>query len=147
MAKRAKSNKEKLVESLQNVSNVAYMAKLDEGRWLLEFVEGEFNENEAWFLKTTEGKEFVTLPQFALQNLLGHIQQHNEEKFLMLLRYEIRELMPIDLEDTMAVALHEFQSYKQSNGNIQDIDVKVFAKNIKLAHPNLFLQLDNVFQF
>ncbi|EMZ41121.1 DUF2603 domain-containing protein [Helicobacter bilis] len=146
MAKRTKYDKKKLVESLQTLSNVAYMAKLDDARWLLEFVEGGFNENEAWFLKTTEGKEFVALPQFALQNLLGHIQQHNEEKFLMLLRYEIRELMPIDLEDTMAVALHEFHSYKQSNGNIQDIDAKAFAKNIKLAHPNLFLRLDSIFK-
>ena len=144
MAKQTK-HKKKLVESLKNVNNVAYMAKLDKNKWFLEFIEGKFSENEAWFIKTTEGKEFVALPQFALQNLLGHIQQHNEEKFLMLLRYEIRELMPIDLEDTMAVALHEFHAYKKSNINIQDIDVKAFAKNIKISHPNLFLRLDNIF--
>ena len=62
MAKRTKYDKKKLVESLQTLSNVAYMAKLDDARWLLEFVEGGFNENEAWFLKTTEGKECHNLP-------------------------------------------------------------------------------------
>lgn len=147
MAKQTKHNKQKLIKSLQDVSNVAYMAKLDEERWLLEFVEGNFNANEAWFIKTIDGDEFVALPQEALQNLLSHLQSHNEEKFLMLLRYEMRELMPIDLEDTMAVAIHEFQTYKETHGNIQDINVKAFAKNIKTTYPNLFLHLDKMFKF
>ncbi len=146
MAKHEKHNKHKLVKSLQNVSNIAYMAQLDEDRWLLEFVEGAFKSDEAWFLKTADGEEFVALPQQALHNLLGHLQHHNEEKFLILLRYEIRELMPIDLEDTMAVAIHEFQAYKEAHGNIQDINVKTFAKNIKTTHPNLFLHFDRLFK-
>lgn len=147
MAKQTKNIKNKLVKSLQDVSNVAYMAKLDEDRWLLEFVEGNFNINEAWFLKTTDGEEFVALPQEALENLLGHLQHHHEEKLLMLLRCEIRDLMPIDIEDTMAVAIHEFEAYKEMHGNIQDINIKAFAKNIKIAHPNLFLHFDKMFKF
>lgn len=147
MAKQTKIRQQKLIKSLQDVSNVAYMAKLDEDRWLLEFVEGSFKANEAWFLKTTDGKEFVALPQEALQNLLSHLQHYHEEKLLMLLRCEIRELMPIDLEDTMAVAIHEFQNYKETHGNIQEINVKTIAKNIKMAHPNLFLHIDKVFKF
>lgn len=146
MAK-SKDNQKKLVKSLQEVSNVAYMSELEGNKWLLEFVEGKFDANEAWFIKTTEGVEFVALPQDALQNLLWHLQHYHEEKLLMLLRCEIRELMPIDLEDTMAVAMHEFEEYKERHGNLQDINVKTFAKNIKTTHPNLFLQLDKIFKF
>lgn len=146
MAK-SKDNQKKLVKSLQEVSNVAYMSELEGNKWLLEFVEGKFDANEAWFIKTTEGVEFVALPQDALQNLLWHLQHYHEEKLLMLLRCEIRELMPIDLEDTMAVAMHEFEEYKERYGNLQDINVKTFAKNIKTTHPNLFLQLDKIFKF
>ncbi len=145
MAKQTKQFKQNLVKSLQNVNNVAYMGQLDENRWLLEFVEGSFKVNEAWFIKTPEGDEFIALPQQVLNSLINNLQNHHEEKLLILLRHEIKELMPIDLEDTMVVAIHELDKYKGNNGNLHAINVKEFAKRIKAAHPNLFLHLDKFF--
>ncbi len=147
MAKQTKYGRQNLVKSLQNVSNVAYMGQLDDDRWLLEFVEGGFKNDEAWFIKAPDGEEFVALPQQALNNLLNHLQNHHEEKLLILLRHEIKELMPIDLEDTMVVAIHELDKYKDSSGSLQSLDVKEFARKIKITYPNLFLQLDKLFSF
>ncbi|TLD98415.1 DUF2603 domain-containing protein, partial [Helicobacter muridarum] len=113
MAKQAKQKKHDLVSSLHNASNVAYLAPLDDNKWLLEFVAGKLKSNEAWFLKTEDNKEFVVLPQNALNNLLGHLRISHEEKLKILLRYEIKDLMPIDIEDTMVVAIHELEKHRQ----------------------------------
>ncbi|RDU70875.1 DUF2603 domain-containing protein [Helicobacter aurati] len=146
MAKQAKQKKHNLVSSLHNASNIAYLAPLDTNKWLLEFVEGSFKSDEAWFLKTEDNKEFVVLPQNALNSLLGHLRMSHEEKLKILLRHEIRDLMPIDLEDTMTVAVYELEKYRQDDGNLPMVNVKNLAHEIKTNHPNLFLQLDNLFR-
>ncbi|STQ86159.1 DUF2603 domain-containing protein [Helicobacter muridarum] len=145
MAKQAKQKKHDLVSSLHNASNVAYLAPLDDNKWLLEFVAGKLKSNEAWFLKTEDNKEFVVLPQNALNNLLGHLRISHEEKLKILLRYEIKDLMPIDIEDTMVVAIHELEKHRQEDGNLPMINIKNLAQEIKINYPNLFLQLDNLF--
>ncbi|WP_280523655.1 DUF2603 domain-containing protein [Helicobacter muridarum] len=63
----------------------------------------------------------------------------------MLLRYEIKDLMPIDIEDTMVVAIHELEKHRQEDGNLPMINIKNLAQEIKINYPNLFLQLDNLF--
>ena len=140
----ADKKSKQLVHSLLNVKNVAYLAKVDEGRWLMEFMEGEARGDEAWFLKMSDGKEeFVAIPQKALQNLLLNMQKTHEEKLQVLLRYEIRDLMPKDLEDTMAVAMYELEKCRLSNGNLPMIDVHDLAQKIRIEHPNLFLSWDS----
>lgn len=148
MAKQAKQKKRNLVSSLHNASNVARATRLEgEGeKWLLEFIEGGLKSDEAWFLKTEEEKEFVVLPQSALNNLLGHLRSSYEEKLKLMLRYEIRDLMPIDLEDTMAVATYELEKYRQDDGNLPMVNVKNLAHEIKSNHPNLFIHIDNLLQ-
>lgn len=145
MAKQAKQKKYNLVSSLHKANNVAYLAPLDDNKWLLKFVEGRLKSDEAWFLKTEDDKEFVVLPQSALNSLLGHLRVNHEEKLKILLRYEIRDLMPIDIEDTMVVAMYELEKHRQDDGNLPMINIKNLAQEIKINHPNLFLQLDNLF--
>lgn len=146
MAKQTKHNQQNLVKSLCEISNVAYMEKVDEAQWLVEFVEGQLKSDEACFLKTDSGDEFVVLPQQALHNILGNLQRNHEERLQILLQHEIRNLMPIDLEDTMAVANYELEKHRQEDGNLPSINVKELANQIRTNHPNLFLQVENIFR-
>ncbi len=138
MARQTKCNQQILVNSLQDANNVAYIAHLDTNKWLLEFVNGELKKDEAWFLKNQDGEEFIVLPQQSLRVILENLQRSHEEKLHILLRYEIRDLMPHDLEDTMAVAIYELEKYRRDDGNLPMINVKEFAQKIRLNHPNLF---------
>ncbi|MWV62620.1 DUF2603 domain-containing protein [Helicobacter saguini] len=136
--KDSKYDPQKLAASLNSADNIAYLKGLDNDTFALRFVHGSLQENEATFIKSEEGDEFVMLPKEAITHILSILQDTREESLKIMLRYAIRDLMPFDLEDAMAVALSELESQRLDNGNLPFIDMKILAKKVRLKHPNLF---------
>lgn len=144
MAKRTEYDKQKIIRSLNNPINVAKMTKIDSKKMILEFVSGEFSDDEAWFIKIDSGNEFVVLPENALNTLLSTLKANREEKLRILLKNEIKDLMPIDLEDAMVIAVNELEKYRLNDGSFPSINIKNIAKNIRTSYPNLFFNLGEI---
>lgn len=137
-AKDSKYDPQKLAASLNSADNVAYLKGVDNDTFMLRFLHGSLQENEATFIKSEEGDEFVMLPKDAITHILGILQDTREESLKIMLRYAIRDLMPFDIDDAMAVALSELELQRLDNGNLPLLDMKILAKKIRLKHPNLF---------
>ena len=139
MAQQTKYDPHTLAESLHNADNIASLEELDSNTYLMNFVNGGLHANKATFVKTNSGDEFIMLPKEAINHILSILQNSHEESIKVMLRYAIKDLMPFDLEDAMAVALHELELQRQKDGNLPKIDVKNLAKKVRIEYPNLFI--------
>ncbi|RDU63592.1 DUF2603 domain-containing protein [Helicobacter didelphidarum] len=140
MAEQTKQNHYNLVQSLCNANNIASLSQLEANQFLLEFINGELKADEASFVKTDSGDEFVMLPREAITHILGTLKNSHEETTKIMLRHAIRDLIPFDIEDAMAVAMYELEKYRLDDGNLPIVNVKNLAKEIRINHPNLFIQ-------
>ncbi|PAF45851.1 DUF2603 domain-containing protein [Helicobacter sp. 11S02629-2] len=149
MAKSSSAQKE-LIRSLQDASNVAIATCIDDTHLSLEFQQGSFQEKEAWFIKmqqtsqSASSSEFVVLPETALNILLDSLKSQHEEKLVLMLQKDILNLMPLDLEDALAVGLEELEKLRAKDETLRNIDTELIAKRIKTNYPNLFFDVSKI---
>lgn len=134
-----------LKNGLVSTKNIALATKINDKQFILDFVKGEMRSNEAWFIKVEGEAEFVVLPENILNRLLGTIKTNHEEKVFLTLKNELKDLLPLDLDDVMVVAINELESYRGKDGSLPIINVKHVAKSIKRKYPNLFVSLPTLF--
>ncbi|PAF50076.1 hypothetical protein BKH43_06170 [Helicobacter sp. 13S00401-1] len=144
------SAKKELIRSLQDASNIAIATRVDDTHINLEFKQGSFQEEEAWFIKmnqaskNTAPSEFVVLPETALNTLLESLKSQHEEKLVLMLQKDILNLMPLDLEDALAVGLEELEKLRSQDETLRNINTEHIAKRIKTNYPNLFFDVSKI---
>ncbi|PAF47601.1 hypothetical protein BKH46_03505 [Helicobacter sp. 12S02634-8] len=137
---------ETLYASLETGANQAKASRIDADKILLELQSGEFNTQEAWFLKDEDNQEYIVLPQNLLNSIIQTIKKAYEDKLKVELERDIATQTPIDFDDVLAVAFKRLESYRRSDGSLPRIDTRSFVKQIKKEYPNLFFDLDDYFR-
>lgn len=122
--------------------NLGMLHKLEERQMLLCMESGGFSKEDLWFLQDDDGEEYVVFPQKMFVRLLSRIKNMQEEKLMMKLEKDLMSQMPIDMDDTMAVAQNILETMRLSDGNFPEINTAMLAKDIRKKYPNLFFDLD-----
>lgn len=128
MSSKTSSFGEKLdfTESFRKDKNVAITTKLDKNM-TLEFKDFSLEQNDVWFIKTNEGQNYAVLPEQMLDKILDHIKKQNDERIKAILRQHLSDMVPLDLEDAVAVALLELKNLQVNKLDLQNMHPKTRA--------------------
>lgn len=82
-----------------------------------------------------------------LKSLTKTLKSTWQENFDLKLEKIIWQNIPVDFNDAWAVAMHEIEKLSNidQNTNTLNIDLNHLVKKIKKQHPNLFLNMDEIF--
>lgn len=109
---------------------------------------GSWNSKEPWFVIDEEGQGHTIISLWLLSSLLDGYRQAQKECFELKLEKSIWQSIPVDFADVWSVAMSEV--IKQANpatiGSISRIDTDLLIRDIKKAHPNLFVDLNEITQ-
>ncbi|PAF52383.1 DUF2603 domain-containing protein [Helicobacter sp. 13S00477-4] len=141
------SQKSKSIYWGLETGNNQVMAKhIDDTKILLELQKGEFNSQEAWYIKDENDSEYVMIPEAVMKNIVQTIKKAYEDKLIVELERDIATHTPIDFDDVMTVAIKKLESFRKSDGSLPNINTQSFVKQIKKDHPNLFFDLEDYFR-
>ncbi len=101
---------------------------------------GSWSGKEPWFVLDEKQKLHALIPIEALSKVMENLKQMEEEAFSMKLEKSILQQLPIDFQDVWTVAMEEVQKRKS-----KDIDFEKLIRKIKKEHPNLFLDLRDLY--
>ena len=101
---------------------------------------GSWSGKEPWFVLDEKQKLHALIPIEALSKVMENLKQMEEEAFSMKLEKSILQQLPIDFQDVWTVAMEEVQKRKS-----KDIDFEKLVRKIKKEHPNLFLDLRDLY--
>lgn len=82
-----------------------------------------------------------------LKSLTKTLKNTWQENFDLKLEKIIWQNIPVDFNDAWAVAMHEIEKLSNidQNTNALNIDLNHLVTKIKKQHPNLFLNMDEIF--
>lgn len=82
-----------------------------------------------------------------LKSLTKTLKSTWQENFDLKLEKIIWQNIPVDFNDAWAVAMHEIEKLSNidQNTNALNIDLNHLVTKIKKQHPNLFLNMDEIF--
>ena len=101
---------------------------------------GSWSGKEPWFVLDEKQKLHALIPIEALSKVMENLKQMEEEAFSMKLEKSILQQLPIDFQDVWTEAMEEVQKRKS-----KDIDFEKLVRKIKKEHPNLFLDLRDLY--
>ena len=107
---------------------------------ILTLKRGSWSGKEPWFVLDEQQKLHALIPIEALSKVMENLKQMEEEAFSMKLEKSILQQLPIDFQDVWTVAMEEVQKRKS-----KDIDFEKLIRKIKKEHPNLFLDLRDLY--
>lgn len=107
---------------------------------ILTLKRGSWSGKEPWFVLDEKQKLHALIPIEALSKVMENLRQMEEEAFSMKLEKSILQQLPIDFQDVWTVAMEEVQKRKS-----KDIDFEKLVRKIKKDHPNLFLDLRDLY--
>lgn len=107
---------------------------------ILTLKRGSWSGKEPWFVLDEKQKLHALIPIEALSKVMENLKQMEEEAFSMKLEKSILQQLPIDFQDVWTVAMEEVQKRKS-----KDIDFEKLIRKIKKEHPNLFLDLRDLY--
>lgn len=107
---------------------------------ILTLKRGSWSGKEPWFVLDEKQKLHALIPIEALSKVMENLKQMEEEAFSMKLEKSILQQLPIDFQDVWTVAMEEVQKRKS-----KDIDFEKLVRKIKKEHPNLFLDLRDLY--
>lgn len=107
---------------------------------ILTLKRGSWSGKEPWFVLDEKQKLHALIPIEALSKVMENLKQMEEEAFSMKLEKSILQQLPIDFQDVWTVAMEEVQKRKS-----KDIDFEKLVRKIKKDHPNLFLDLRDLY--
>lgn len=107
---------------------------------ILTLKRGSWSGKEPWFVLDEKQKLHALIPIEALSKVMENLRQMEEEAFSMKLEKSILQQLPIDFQDVWTVAMEEVQKRKS-----KDIDFEKLIRKIKKEHPNLFLDLRDLY--
>ena len=72
--------------------------------------------------------------------MIEHFKQAEQEALFLKLEKSILQQLPLDFQDVLTVAREEINKSKK-----KDIDFDKLVKKIKKEHPNLFLDINDLY--
>lgn len=107
----------------------------------LRLVSGSWeNQKEPWLVYDEQEKLHAMLSIDTLSKMIEHFKQAEQEALFLKLEKSILQHLPLDFQDVLTVAMEELAKSKKS-----DIDFDTLIKKIKKEHPNLFLDLKDLY--
>ena len=98
------------------------------------------NPKEPWLIYDENQNLHAMLSIDTLSKMIEHFKKAEQEALFLKLEKSILQQLPLDFQDVLTVAMEELNKSKKS-----DIDFDVLIKKIKKEHPNLFLDLKDLY--
>lgn len=120
----------------------------DNNQKFLMLKNGSWNGAEPWFA-IDENKNLHTMISIkSLGELIKSYQNLQKENFQLRLEKSILRHIPVDFEDVWTVAMDEVRNIAISQNEEQkiSIDLDRLVENIKKKHPNLFVDISQLFK-
>ena len=113
----------------------------DESTKLLRLKNGSWdNAKEPWLVYDEKQKLHALLSIDTLTKMIEHFKKAEQETLFLKLEKSILQQLPLDFQDVWTVAMEEIKKSKKS-----EIDFDKLVKKIKKDHPNLFLDLKDLY--
>ncbi len=113
----------------------------DENSKLLRLKRGSWNnQKEPWLVYDENQKLHAMLSIDTLSKMIEHFKKAEQETLFLKLEKSILQHLPLDFHDVWTVAMEEMKKSKKS-----DMDFDALIKKIKKEHPNLFLDLKDLY--
>jgi len=117
------------------------VASDEEKTKLLRLKNGSWdNSKEPWLVYDEQQKLHALLSIDTLSKMIEHFKKAEQETLFLRLEKSILQHLPLDFQDVWTVAMEEINKNKK-----REIDFDKLIKKIKKEHPNLFLDLKDLY--
>ena len=114
---------------------------------MLSLTSGSWESKEPWFVIDEEQKLHAMVSIDTMNKLIENFKGLQQDNFDLKLEKTILQHVPIDYQDVWTVAMDEIKklALKNSNSKTVNVDLERLLRKIKKEHPNLFLNLKDLF--
>ncbi len=127
-----KQKEQTVLEILPSEESEAKVLRLKSGSW--------DNTKEPWLVYDENDKLHALLSIETLSKMIEHFKEAEQEALFLKLEKSILKHLPLDFHDVLSVAMEELNRSKKKN-----IDFDTLIAKIKKEHPNLFLDLKDLY--
>ncbi len=114
---------------------------------MLSLKSGSWDNKEPWFVIDEDQKLHTMVSIDTMNKLIKNFKELQQDNFDLKLEKTILQHVPIDYQDVWAVAMDEIKkiALKNNNSKMVNVDLERLLREIKKEHPNLFLNLKDLF--
>ncbi|MFK5882270.1 MAG: DUF2603 domain-containing protein [Sulfurospirillum sp.] len=114
---------------------------------MLSLKSGSWDNKEPWFVIDENQKLRAMVSIDTMNKLIENFRELQQNNFDLKLEKTILQHVPIDYQDVWTVAMDEIKklALKKNNSKTVNIDLEKLLRKIKKEHPNLFLNLKDLF--
>ena len=127
-----KQKEQTVLEILPSEDENVKMLRLKNGSWE--------SQKEPWLVYDEQQNMHALLSIDTLSKMIEHFKQAEQEALFLKLEKSILQQLPLDFQDVLTVAREEINKSKK-----KDIDFDKLVKKIKKEHPNLFLDINDLY--
>lgn len=127
-----KQKEQTVLEIVPSEDEITKLLRLKNGSW--------DNAKEPWLVYDEKQKLHALLSIDTLTKMIEHFKKAEQETLFLKLEKSILQHLPLDFQDVWTVAMEEIKKSKKN-----EIDFDKLVKKIKKDHPNLFLDLKDLY--
>lgn len=127
-----KQKEQTVLEILPSEDANVKILRLKNGSWE--------SQKEPWLVYDEQQNMHALLSIDTLSKMIEHFKQAEQEALFLKLEKSILQQLPLDFQDVLTVAREEINKSKK-----KDIDFDKLVKKIKKEHPNLFLDINDLY--
>jgi len=128
----SKQKEQTVLEIVPNEAESTKLLRLKNGSW--------DNAKEPWLVYDENQKLHALLSIDTLSKMIEHFKKAEQETLLLKLEKSILQQLPLDFHDVWTVAMEEIDKSKK-----REVDFDKLIKKIKKDHPNLFLDIKDLY--
>jgi hypothetical protein len=145
---------------LELIKNIAKNVGLDENKTVVEIQKtdnpnvkklilesGSWSAGEPWFVVDEDKKLHTMISMESINKIIDNFKVSQEENFNLKLEKSIWQNIPIDFQDVWAIAMDEIKRMAKNENKeakVISVDLEHLVYRIKLEHPNLFIDLQDL---